>query len=175
MDAVLHELVRGLVGHELGDGKDGHIYLVVVENVGQLGNIVYADAGYIRADELRPDVVGGEHVEAVLFEAEVLDECAANVADADEYDGEAVSYTHLDVYKRQLVVHDGFAGYVSLTGSAEDGAALYEDAGEVARIHKFVVALDETLVAVVHAVDLDVVHILEPVSYTHLDVYKRQI
>ena len=27
----LHELVRGLVGHELRDGKDGHIYLVVVK------------------------------------------------------------------------------------------------------------------------------------------------
>ena len=60
-----------------------------------------------------------------------------------------------------LVVHDGLAGDVFLTRGAENGAALDEDAGKVARFHELVVALDEALVAVVHAVDLDIVDVLE--------------
>ena len=60
-----------------------------------------------------------------------------------------------------VLVHDGLAGDEGLTAGAQDGAAGADDAGEVLGAHELVVVLDEPPVAVVHAEDLDVVHILE--------------
>ena len=63
---------------------------------------------------------------------------------------EAVSYTHLDVYKRQVMTQPGETdGY----GAFEHVQALIQQAGT-----QF----------------LDYVIVNDPVSYTHLDVYKRQ-
>ena len=58
-----------------------------------------------------------------------------------------VSYTHLDVYKRQVVQYGGLAG-----------------GGSTLRLVK----------AQRHAVVFRGFHSAGPVSYTHLDVYKRQ-
>ena len=63
----------------------------------------------------------------------------------------AVSYTHLDVYKRQLIYFAPDLGYG--VGQVEvvdaDGAAVQADGAAL--------------------------HARYPVSYTHLDVYKRQL
>ena len=72
----------------------------------------------------------------------------------DAEDLESVSYTHLDVYKRQtqkldevVVVGYGVQKKVNMTGSISN----------------------------VKADDLSVIPSTNPVSYTHLDVYKRQV
>ena len=60
---------------------------------------------------------------------------------------ESVSYTHLDVYKRQVLVHERV-----------------DDALLVRIAHHRVVRHGE-----------EGLHGVGPVSYTHLDVYKRQV
>ena len=60
---------------------------------------MHADTGDIRPDQLGANVVGGDHVEAVLLEAEILDQRAADVADADQYD-------------RKVAVHAENRGYL---------------------------------------------------------------
>ena len=67
---------------------------------------------------------------------------------------EPVSYTHLDVYKRQLqILRDQF----------QLGFAMRID-----------VAAQETALAQAKATLPPLQKQFEPVSYTHLDVYKRQ-
>ena len=70
---------------------------------------------------------------------------------ADDRAVEAVSYTHLDVYKRQQLL--------SAEGSLADRAV--DDVGLVETV------LDLT--------SLGLLNSLGTVSYTHLDVYKRQV
>ena len=60
-----------------------------------------------------------------------------------------------------VFVDDVLAGDVALARGAEYGAALGQNAGEVLPLHEFVVALDQAAVAVVHAVDLEIVDALE--------------
>ena len=69
-----------------------------------------------------------------------------------------VSYTHLDVYKRQG--HADFGGEVERVLKMVDGVILLVDAFEG--------AMPQTKFVLKKALELD------PVSYTHLDVYKRQ-
>ena len=66
----------------------------------------------------------------------------------EEQEAETVSYTHLDVYKRQ-----GQACAATTNGACHSG-------------YRFILAHDAL-------VQLDF-QVHEPVSYTHLDVYKRQ-
>ena len=74
---------------------------------------------------------------------------------------EAVSYKHLDVYKRQL------EGLASLRPSfRKDGTVT---AGNASGLNDGAAAL---LLASEKAIKE---HNLAPVSYTHLDVYKRQV
>ena len=83
-----------------------------------------------------------------------------------------VSYTHLDVYKRQLldqVLHN--------EGLEQLQSHLF---GQTALVHLQLRADDDNRTAgIVHAFAQQVLAeaallALEPVSYTHLDVYKRQ-
>ena len=70
-------------------------------------------------------------------------------------DGEdSVSYTHLDVYKRQPLEGVALSGWtVSVTDNVDFTVALTDAKG------------NRTLVPIS----------INPVSYTHLDVYKRQV
>ena len=69
----------------------------------------------------------------------------------------SVSYTHLDVYKRQLLEH-------ALLVVHDDRRSI-----EVEQALQTVVAVDHATVQIVQ------VGSRKAVSYTHLDVYKRQI
>ena len=72
---------------------------------------------------------------------------------------EAVSYTHLDVYKRQVLAE--------LLAVVEQRQALIQGEQRLGAAR-----LDPTD----HVGDLQgLLVILVPVSYTHLDVYKRQV
>ena len=75
----------------------------------------------------------------------------------------AVSYTHLDVYKRQVWYKQLLALHPEWTVVGE-----YEDAGvtgtSVRKRKGFQQMLDDGIKF----------HKYDPVSYTHLDVYKRQ-
>ena len=67
----------------------------------------------------------------------------------------SVSYTHLDVYKRQV--------YANIGNLSDVGAVLQNDAGGIGLFRsEFLYLESETFPTE------------EPVSYTHLDVYKRQ-
>lgn len=77
--------------------------------------------GDVGADELGPDVVGGEHMETVLLEAEVLDERAADVADADEDDGE-------------VAVHSEYGGYLTAQTGDVVAVALLAEFAEAAEV-----------------------------------------
>ena len=67
-----------------------------------------------------------------------------------------VSYTHLDVYKRQALNVDTYHGMVRLVRIVLAITLGFEAAGAI--ISFFVFRKDYS-----------------PVSYTHLDVYKRQV
>ena len=70
-----------------------------------------------------------------------------------------VSYTHLDVYKRQVQRLFGFAGFDIRLGIHTGHVLLGGGVDEDGTIRGFTVNIAARL---------------EPVSYTHLDVYKRQ-
>ena len=79
-----------------------------------------------------------------------------------------VSYTHLDVYKRQINNNKGYLmvlkDYLRIL-AARDGSDLYltVDAPPAGKFQGSLKALDKIKMTP------------ESVSYTHLDVYKRQI
>ena len=75
----------------------------------------------------------------------------------------AVSYTHLDVYKRQDILCLGTVDQV-----AKDPAPIFT----VGRQTTFTVVASVTSC---YARDDNLVSYLKAVSYTHLDVYKRQV
>ena len=84
----------------------------------------------------------------------------------------AVSYTHLDVYKRQNVSHDLRTPLTMIKSYAEMIRDLSGDIPEKRDAHLQVI-IDETdrLNVLVN----DMLNMSRrPVSYTHLDVYKRQ-
>ena len=73
-----------------------------------------------------------------------------------------VSYTHLDVYKRQMLGHLGFTALTS-GGNAEEQAKISTKMQELqSYIDRF------------YLFDYDEENVESAVSYTHLDVYKRQ-
>ena len=88
-----------------------------------------------------------------------------------------VSYTHLDVYKRQAVIVSAIVlictGWVGFDAVAGGIIALMMIPRAIKLLRNAVrVLLEETP----NGLDLDEVRAhLEPVSYTHLDVYKRQL
>ena len=84
-----------------------------------------------------------------------------------QYDSETVSYTHLDVYKRQdtcLSVQMKQAGEIIL----KDLIDVRESLKKKAKRYKYLTQIGRT-----HGVHAEPIT-LGPVSYTHLDVYKRQ-
>ena len=97
-----------------------------------------------------------------------------------------VSYTHLDVYKRQ-VVNKKYASEQLLKEFDQKPTMLTPDdplflslihilvaggheVGEVVEFQLVVTARDDGITA-----SLDGYHVIRAVSYTHLDVYKRQV
>ena len=80
-----------------------------------------------------------------------------------------VSYTHLDVYKRQLDVLDQTRGHPA---AAQDAWQRFEECMPTILAAK-APALDVQQDGQV-AID-DIANGRGPVSYTHLDVYKRQL
>ena len=66
---------------------------------------------------------------------------------ADDYIVKPVSYTHLDVYKRQEIARKAVS-------FIREGECIILDSGSTTT---------------------EIAKLLTPVSYTHLDVYKRQI
>ena len=89
----------------------------------------------------------------------------------------AVSYTHLDVYKRQQVLNNGnyfyiresetVKGFIHATGIQSPGIASSPAIAEYVRDFLANAGLDLKDKS-------DYNPYREPVSYTHLDVYKRQ-
>ena len=85
-------------------------------------------------------------------------------------DTDAVSYTHLDVYKRQLVESVKTYGVLTPVLLRSDGENGYEMISGHRRMHAAVIAGLATIPAIVRELSDD-----DAVSYTHLDVYKRQL
>ena len=81
-------------------------------------------------------------------------------------DNKTVSYTHLDVYKRQILVnvwqYAGMTMVIYLAGLQSIPTELYE-AGKMDGASG------------ISAFRYITIPLLGPVSYTHLDVYKRQL
>ena len=76
-----------------------------------------------------------------------------------------VSYTHLDVYKRQVVAYNCETGPSEIINHLQNGLLVENQNKEamIAAINTF--SEDKNLY----------LHCKKAVSYTHLDVYKRQI
>ena len=98
-----------------------------------------------------------------------------------------VSYTHLDVYKRQRQIQvfvlvpagltAGQLDYSYLKVQALNTPQLNATATEITTIKQFadVLLTPSQTVLIQPGQQLDLQHtLLSPVSYTHLDVYKRQ-
>ena len=84
----------------------------------------------------------------------------------------AVSYTHLDVYKRQVTVPAPVSGNNSLT--APDDPTIDAGLVELVSVGDYV-WWDTNRDGLQTAGEVPVAGItVNPVSYTHLDVYKRQ-
>ncbi len=83
-------------------------------------------------------------------------------ADPDDGGFEPVSYTHLDVYKRQAVA-------LAADLTAQAASTTPTPSPEVAKIR-----LPDIVMIPGGTFAMGGTEISEPVSYTHLDVYKRQ-
>ena len=59
-----------------------------------------------------------------------------------------------------VLINNVLAGDIALAGSAQNGAALGQDAGKVLGRHEFIVALDQAPVAVIHAEDFHIIQLL---------------
>ena len=85
-----------------------------------------------------------------------------------------VSYTHLDVYKRQLLLFSSFSSGCfcfflnQLRFSVAGVVAKAESASPLSNIHAMTAAITFTYILIEFLT-------FNSVSYTHLDVYKRQI
>ena len=93
----------------------------------------------------------------------------------------AVSYTHLDVYKRQVTgLTLGLAGsqvsdgYVCTINYLPPGAPTPISRKARHAIHTTIGASAAPANGVQAASAEEAIHTVTPVSYTHLDVYKRQ-
>ena len=87
--------------------------------------------------------------------------------------GATVSYTHLDVYKRQALGYGGSVGALKAMGALEMGLSEDELPALVSAWRQANPKIVQFWWAVDHAV-MDAVT-RKTVSYTHLDVYKRQL
>ena len=107
-------------------------------------------------------------------------ESGADLSDTSD----AVSYTHLDVYKRQYKKSDatvsGGSDSVSIQKVNEDGKSLQGATFVVRTVNPETLEDNpayETMTATSDSngmVTFEKLHYNTPVSYTHLDVYKRQ-
>ena len=165
-DAGVERQPAGVAAHEL-DHEHAAVRarsgMDVVDDVrGDVDGALEAEGG-VRAPDVVVDGLGqGNDIHTGVHEQlrALLSAVAAHDNEAVEVQA-VVGVQHRGHEVVALVVHYGLSGYVSLARGAEDGPALNEDAGKVAGVHELVVALDEALVAVVHAVDLDIVDVLE--------------
>ena len=78
------DLIGDVVGHGLRHTENGDVRLELGKNVVERGEVMHHDAVHFLADEVGVDVERGLEGEAVLLEAEVLHQRAADVADADQ-------------------------------------------------------------------------------------------
>ena len=83
-----------------------------------------------------------------------------------------VSYTHLDVYKRQDLAKPEFKGKVVMPNPNSSGTGFLDVSAWMQRwgdtkAWKYMDGLHEIIAQYTHSGS-------KPVSYTHLDVYKRQ-
>ena len=85
-----------------------------------------------------------------------------------------VSYTHLDVYKRQ-VISMGLAGLGLFDIVVSNPPYISKEIAGRDIVHRLKFEPEVALYPPGHDPDLFYKMISEPVSYTHLDVYKRQI
>ena len=85
----------------------------------------------------------------------------------------SVSYTHLDVYKRQAVARALAHGPKLVIAAEPTGNIDPELSLEMMELLERVSETGITVVVVTHEHEL--VRQCHPVSYTHLDVYKRQV
>src|SRR5699024_5793644 len=165
-DACVEGEPAGVAAHELYDEHAavrarGGVY-VVDDVCGDVHGALEAEGGIRTPDVVIYGLGQGDDVHSCVHE-----ELCALLGAVAAHDDETVQVEpvvgveHCGHEVVSLVVHDGLAGDIALARGPEDGAALYEYAGEIARVHELVVALDKALVAVVHAVDLDVVYILQ--------------
>ena len=128
-----------------------------LEAEGLVGAVDVVVDGLGQGDDVHPRVL--EQLGALLGAVAAQDHQAVQIQ-------AVVGVQHGGHHVVAVLVHNGLAGDVLLAGGAQDGAALGDDAGEVTGLHKFVVPLHQTPVAVVHAEDLDIVHVLEQ-GFTH--------
>lgn len=78
------DLIGDVVGHGPRHTENGDVRLELGKNVVERGEVMHHDAVHFLADEVGVDVERGLEGEAVLLEAEVLHQRAADVADADQ-------------------------------------------------------------------------------------------
>ena len=81
-----------------------------------------------------------------------------------------VSYTHLDVYKRQSLTTAGICGKIILAGVSACAARPAEDD----EYRRFVHMKAKRMLSLLLTAAL-MLSMMTPVCYTHLDVYKRQV
>ena len=97
-------------------------------------------------------------------------------------DFQPVSYTHLDVYKRQVQIlapmYRGQAGINNLNTIMQDLLNPKEKANQFA-FNDIFFRKNDKILHLVNDTELNVfngdIGIITAVSYTHLDVYKRQV
>ena len=82
-DAQIDQAVGGSLRHSLRDSQNDNVYGVTLDVGIQLVGRINGDAVDLRIDHFGRDVKGGVHGEAGVFKGKVIQQCAAQIADAD--------------------------------------------------------------------------------------------
>ena len=137
--------------------------MYVVDNIrGDVNGALEAEGGICAVDivvnSLREsdDVHSGIHQELCAL----LRPVAAHDDQAVEVEA-VIGVEHGGDKAVAVLVNDVFSGDIALAGGAEYRAALGKDAGEVIRLHEFVIPLYKAAIAVVHTVYLKVFDMLK--------------
>ena len=82
-DPKVNQPVGGSLCHSLRNGQNNNVHGVALDVGLQLIGRINGDAVDLCIDHIGRDVKGGVHGEAGVFKGEVVQQCAAQVADAD--------------------------------------------------------------------------------------------
>ena len=84
---VFDEVIDDFLGDGGRHGDDGHADVVFLDEITDAIHAVHGDLGGLVAGTDGIEIEGGEDLEAFLFEAAILEEGGAEIADADEDHG----------------------------------------------------------------------------------------